>query len=509
MKKERPSGFELLDDSLALLRELPARAWAGYLPCTLVFVWAMLRLWMDSTRVGSHERIVEGALAAAATYIAKQLGECWLARGLWERASGESVSTRWWPAALRQAAWQPWAVPMLPIGFCAAIPFPYLLWFFRNLSANCARGVDRPAAEAWDRARSEQGQSWTFLAAATLAALLVYLNLLVAAVVLPQLVSSFTGFQSAWASPRVLLRTGALHAILVGIVYVLFDSLFTSAAVIRSFSEGSKRTGGDLMALLRRMPAAAVLLAVLLAPAMSAQAVDQAQLDQSIDRVLQRQEFVWRLPPENAPEPPSWLKALDAWFKKVRQAWDWLMDRLDQWFKLRPGGRENTQGTSVAPAGTLRILLVSLAVVALFGVLYVLWRHRSSTAPTEPVAAVPAKVDLRDEGVSADQLPEESWLAMARDLEAAGEYRLALRAIHLAGLRRLAHLDLVSIRRWKSGRDYIAEFARRGRGNAETNSLFRASWRAFDLGWYGLRPVPPGAVADLRQQWEALRVAAK
>lgn len=505
MTKPNQSGFELLDDSFALLRELPARVWAGYLPGTLLLVWALLQLWMDATRTQSQERIVAGALAAAAAYAVKQIGECWLAKGLWEAASGGSVSLRWWSAALRQLAWQPWAVLMLPLGVVATMPFPLAVWFFRNLSINCARGLAKPVATAWEQAKAEPGQSWTFLAASSLAALMAYLNLLFTAVVLPQVVTSFTGFQSVWASPTVLLRTGALHAILLGIVYIAFDSLFTAAAVIRSFTDESRRTGGDIVAVLRRLSATAVLVAVLVVPTARGEVVDPDQLSQSIDRTLQRQEFSWRMPPQQASELPGWMKAVEGMLGKIRRAWNWLVDFMDRWLNAESKPRRDSNKGAAAPAGTLRLLLVAMAALSFGAVLYVLWRNRRAAKATEPLAAAPAKVDVRDEGVSAEQLPEDSWLQMARELEAAGEYRLALRAIHLAGLRRMSQAELVTIRRWKSGMDYIAELRRRGRGSSELNSLFKANWQAFDMGWYGHRPVEPSAVAEFRQKWEAIR----
>jgi len=53
---------------------------------------------------------------------------------------------------------------------------------------------------------------------------------------------------------------------------------------------------------------------------------------------------------------------------------------------------------------------------------------------SEAIFPVP---DLADENIRADQLPEDGWTKLARELLERGEFRLAMRAFYLASL---AHL---------------------------------------------------------------------
>ncbi|MBM3736640.1 MAG: hypothetical protein FJW39_12730 [Acidobacteria bacterium] len=502
------SGFELMDDAVTLLRQLPARAWAVYVPCVLWAVFGLLRLLFASPR----EDLASLALTATAGFGAKQISECWLARELWTLLQRDPAPRRlpWISVLLRQTAWQPWSIAVLPLGLLAAVPFPYAVWFFRNLSLNVARGEAHAVAVAWEDSRAAQSQSWTFLTGTLLAALLLYLNLLFSAIAIPVLVRMFTGFESVWAAPSVLLRSGALHGIIVGIVYLLLDALFTAAAVIRVFANRSRTTGEDLLLALKRLsaPAAAMLLiAVLVAAPLAAAPVDRQELNDSIDRTLERAEFLWRVPAQDPGQVPGWWKQVEAWWNKlsdwVRQFFDWL----DKW--LRPlTGRQPANAPAGDAGGASRNILVLLAGITVLAVIYFVWRRIRQQPPETIDAQAAPSVDIRDESVSAEQLPEEGWLRMAEEFLANGEFRLALRAIHLAGLRRLSQSQLLTLKRWKSGMDYQAELRRKSRGSVQLNSEFLEVWRDFDYGWYGHRPVEASHVSRFRERWEAVRAHA-
>ena len=113
-------------------------------------------------------------------------------------------------------------------------------------------------------------------------------------------------------------------------------------------------------------------------------------------------------------------------------------------------------------------------------------------AVQSPAAAAPV-ANLADESLTADRLPESSWRKLAEESLARGEYRLALRALYLAGLNYMSQRELVSIRRWKSGLDYRREVERRARMNpmvsGELVPAFARNVSTFERGWYGRHPV--------------------
>lgn len=252
-------------------------------------------------------------------------------------------------------------------------------------------------------------------------------------------------------------------------------------------------------------PAAAAPDAASAAPPPPAAAISSEQLSQSIDQVLQKREFAWRMPREKQAEsdaPKSWLAralqfltnltrdALKAAARGVRDALRWALDEL---FKLWPGNISKMSGLSGWGAGlrfALQILLL-LLISVLVGVLIVLIlrarrRRRAAVVLAEPVAV---RLDLSDENVAADQLPEDGWLNLAREMMEDGNLRLALRAFYLAGLAHLAAREMISIAIFKSNREYEAELRRRARALPEVQNAFSQNVAVFDWAWYGLHDV--------------------
>jgi hypothetical protein len=128
-----------------------------------------------------------------------------------------------------------------------------------------------------------------------------------------------------------------------------------------------------------------------------------------------------------------------------------------------------------ALAGLLVVMLIWLA-----------WRMLSPRSRKIAEARSPVVTSVLDrEDVTADQLPENEWLRLARELLAKGEIRLALRALFLGSLAGLAGRGLLVLARHKSNRDYERELGRRGMAAAEMARLFGENRRAFERVWYG------------------------
>ena len=88
-----------------------------------------------------------------------------------------------------------------------------------------------------------------------------------------------------------------------------------------------------------------------------------------------------------------------------------------------------------------------------------------------------------------EQLPEDGWTRMARELLEKGELRLALRAFYLASLAHLAGRNLITLAKFKSNRDYERELQRRAHAFAALLAVFGENVALFDRVWYGLHDV--------------------
>ena len=93
--------------------------------------------------------------------------------------------------------------------------------------------------------------------------------------------------------------------------------------------------------------------------------------------------------------------------------------------------------------------------------------------------------DLHSEDVTADQLPEDRWLQLARELLDRGDLRLALRAAYLGVLAHLGQRELLAIARHKSNLDYRRELARRAAQRRELVGAFEENVFSFERAWYG------------------------
>jgi hypothetical protein len=114
--------------------------------------------------------------------------------------------------------------------------------------------------------------------------------------------------------------------------------------------------------------------------------------------------------------------------------------------------------------------------------------------------------DLSD-SATASLRSEDEWFALASRLEGEGELRFALRAAYFALLAGLAQREWLTIRRDRTNREYLNEFARRWRrrpqaamaARAEIPDQLRGSLRQFDRVWYGFHALTPEEVAVYRQ----------
>ncbi|MGQ9592827.1 MAG: DUF4129 domain-containing protein [Planctomycetota bacterium] len=153
------------------------------------------------------------------------------------------------------------------------------------------------------------------------------------------------------------------------------------------------------------------------------------------------------------------------------------------------------------------LLAVLAALVALFAaaIIYrVAWRRSAPGGAPAARAAGPA-VDLADENLRAEELPEDEWTRLGLELLGRGEWRLALRAFYLSSLAHLAARELIAPERYKSNRDYERELERRACSAPRLVALFRAIVSIFEPVWYGLHQVDSEVVCRFAADVEKLK----
>jgi len=203
----------------------------------------------------------------------------------------------------------------------------------------------------------------------------------------------------------------------------------------------------------------------------------------------------------------SWARAVG---RAARAVLRWIADVLD-WSREKILGRRavaNERGSGstdwIVFMQALIFVLLLLAACAVAILFYRIWKHRGARPDVagEAVAPVP---DLADENVVADQLPEDDWLRLARELMGRGEPRLALRALYLASLAHLAQREMIRVAKFKSNRDYEQELRRRARALPVLQAAFAENVGIFDRVWYGLHDVSEEALEHFQVNLEKIK----
>jgi hypothetical protein len=152
--------------------------------------------------------------------------------------------------------------------------------------------------------------------------------------------------------------------------------------------------------------------------------------------------------------------------------------------------------------------LLAAVVIGLGILIYYVWRNRKLERKPIATQAIQPAPDLADESLGADQLPEDGWTKLARELMERGELRLAVRAFYFASLARLAERNLISLAKFKSNREYEQELKRRGHSFPEMLTLFSENVGVFDRIWYGLHQINAELVNQFAANVERIKAAA-
>jgi hypothetical protein len=241
----------------------------------------------------------------------------------------------------------------------------------------------------------------------------------------------------------------------------------------------------------------------LLSIAQSSAPVSPTELDQSIEKIMDRPEFSWRMPRETAdrkePEKKGPLEAAVTWLVEtitngIKTIGKWITGFIDWLKSLLPKNEGKPVSKNPKWQTPVRVVLLLLLFVFLTIMGFIFFRiwQRRQTAPVETISASATPVpDLTDEKVKADELSTNRWLSLARELAEKKELRLAMRALYLATLAHLSDHEMITIESYKSNREYERELKRRAHEYGELISIFSRGLNFFENAWYGMCHIAP------------------
>jgi hypothetical protein len=546
------SALDLIEESAELLRQLPGRVWLIYFVGTVPWALGLLFFWVDMTTGGWGEHHAEpGAIALALLFLWMKVWHSVFSSRLQDLFAGRPASawslSRVLRTSLIQGMIQPPRLFILPVAFVVALPFPWLLAFFENMTA-VGNGESAPVRPVLRRAIDLSAmwplQNHLALGLGLLVAIIVWLNSAIAIIGLPYLVRMLFGIESTFTRGGVsmfvnttFLATSCLLA------YLIIDPLIKAFYGLRCFYGEARTDGRDLMAELNlvrlgKSVASVVLILVGLSLPLSTlplqaqsasnsvpqsvrissgSAANPASLDEALSKTLESRKYRWRMPkPVSSDESGSRNSWLRGFFQALGEVIGNIIDSIGKaisWLRRLLGGQPTgaTDETNSGPPPLREILsvfayiLLGISAVILF-VLVWRMRHRfRSHSEVVRAEVLPLKPDLNSEDVMASQLPVDGWLQMYQELMEKGDLRLAMRALYLASLAQLAQREVLTLARFKTNRDYLRELNWRARAFPQLQTAFGENVAAFDRVWYGLYEVTEEGVQHFRSNVERMR----
>jgi len=527
--------LELIEEATFLLRRAPVEIMALYYLGTLPFVLGTLYFWADMSRNADADGHLAGAsLGLALLFVWMKYWQACFCGRLSRLVLNGSDTPQATGTALAQAIFQPWSLVVMPLAILVTLPFGWCFAFFQNITV-IGGGPDlrRVYGAARRQALLWQGQNHVLILIFLMLGLVVFANLCIGAFFLPRLLKTLFGVESLFTRSNLFLLNSTFWAAMAALTHICVDPLVKSAYLLRCHYGESLASGADLLAELKEEKCshgAGIIVLILVGallltgippamagnadagPAIANPAVSAQKLDKTIEQVIGGPEFAWRLPraAQKKHELPGFLRSVIDLVKEWADYAGQLIARFLQWLAdILPKFKPDKEGASSVFGFRDYVFPLMYGLLAIFlsvgGVC--LWRQLRRRREADPVAVLPALVmepDLSDENVKADELSEERWRAMARELLARGELRLGLRALYLACLAFLAQERLIAIAFYKSNRDYERELVRFSHALPEVAASFSRNVALFERAWYGMHKLEPGMVETFTANFERI-----
>jgi len=515
------SAIRLIEETVFLLRSAPAALLSFYYTGTVPFVLGLLYFWADMSRsANAFQYNAAAALGLALLYVWMKVWHTLFACQVKARICGRLQ----YPWSLRriasiaatQALIQSTRFGVIPLAALMMIPFGHCYAFYQNAAAHDAAEGQRVNATckwAWQQAGLWPRQNHLLIGIYWLFGIAIFLNVSMAAIVIPQLIETLFGVHSIFTlSGLHLILNTTFWIAMLGITYLFLDPLIKTSYVLRCFYGSVRQSGEDLRLELKQIAAAGIkmtgglLIAMMcLSPPAHAAAPPAGfgprALDRAIEETLKKREFTWRMPRESIrPEEQADkgpLAAAVAWLvetigKGIKKIGQWIK-QFQKWLdSLLPQPKQQTGTAGENWTTPVRMMLIVLLVMLLAVLAYVCVRilRRRRTGAVEAVRAAPVPTpDLNDESLTADDLAVNTWLTLAGELAEKGQLRLAARALYLATLANLAERNLITLEVHKSNREYERELKRRAHEYQDLISIFSGCLNFFERIWYGMHQI--------------------
>ena len=561
-KEQGPNGLQISEEAVALLRRTPIQVWLVYYVGSVPFVLLFVTFWSETAYGYSMaEWRNQLALGLAVTFMVMKFAHARFTHHLLALIENRDIPPLNRGGAMRLFISQAWiqatGLILLPLATLLAFPFAWVYAFYQNVTILDQEGEGN--SRTLIKEAIEEAQRWPkqnhiliwlltpcsilllglitlFLgplieslmpeAVAIHAGILmgvmlllmlpampvggiIYNNLLMGTVFTLYLFKTFFNVEHQMVNVLSSTENPILMLFGLGATYLILDPAMKAAYTLRCFYGRTRTTGQDLRIRFDALKATKtmgliLLLGLSLLGAMPVMAQGTA-LDEAIDAELEHPRYLWKAPNPGDIEDikfiGQFLQTVADWIESALQWIAQSFSELMDWIFSRD--REPSSSSSWSLMDTvfnLRFLMIVLVVLLVGTILYLVYKHfqNRDVAQEESVALSASSPDLEEETTTADQLPEEGWLALAQEMAAQGNYRLAMRAYFLATLAHLGEANFIVIALFKSNWDYGRELQRRVKSHPDLVKLYGDSMRHYEAVWYGDHEATAAGLERLR-----------
>ncbi len=522
--------FDIIEECLLILRAIPRYFYLFYLVGTLPFIFGFVYYWTEMSRnVLTENSIVFLSFILAILFIWMRCWQSIFMRFIQAYVCGESVCNFNLSVIGRligaHIILQPCSIVLRPFSWILLFPFGWVYAFFQNVIV-FAGEKDNQLQNIYHESLKQsilwQTQNILFIIVSFVFRFVVFINILICAIIIPYILKTLFGIDTLFSSGLWYILDTMFLVTILALTYLCSDPLVKTFYLLRCFYGTSINKGRDIKADLQSLvkQKAVFLLCVIgfsictycffQNPLYAAQQsnipvsnnliVSSQNLDKAILSEIQHPKYKWKLPKEHpqlndASRPHfiqkliDWIKSIINWIKeKVKAIANWIRNLFKS--SPNPDIKDTSTWFDKLTAGKAIVILLSVIVlVVLFSILakYNFFRRIKNEQKEEVDTNTPP--DIKDENITADQLPDDEWVVMAKDLLNKGEKTLALRAYFLSILSHLGQKKLITIKLFKTNRDYLNEVINKTHVFPMLSTPFSQNVKLFEYAWYGLHDV--------------------
>jgi hypothetical protein len=247
--------IDLLEEGVQLLRSAPFELLAFYCIGSFPFVLAFLYFWADmSASPVAHSHVGSAALALSVLYIWMKCWHSIFASGIKAMLARQMAPPitfrRFYRLFVSQTIFQASSLLMLPLSAIAVLPFAPLYAFYHNVSliSDEERSFTKILITSWKLATLWPAQNSVLILILSLLALVIFLNIATAILVIPELLRMLFGIETPFTLSAASLLNTTFLAVTGALTYLCLNPLSKAVYVLRCFYGKSIVTGEDLKA---------------------------------------------------------------------------------------------------------------------------------------------------------------------------------------------------------------------------------------------------------------------